>query len=199
MTPPKALYDPDPEYSDKARKAHYQGTVILWLIVGADGLPRNIRVQRSLGMGLDEEAIKAVKLWRFQPSMKDGHPVPVMVNVEVNFRLYQLLPHPDSASDPPRFPGVKTSKYPLVLHLTEGVARAANGENVQGYHADIVDGGQQLEAQIYCENNTPQCLGLSPGTYPARWVTQGSTLEILGLNGGNSDWTKTVYSVGAKN
>jgi len=88
VSAPKALYAPDPEYSEEARKAKYQGTVVLWLVVDAGGRPQQIRVQRSLGMGLDEKAIEAVKLWKFDPARKDGQAVPVMINVEVNFRLY---------------------------------------------------------------------------------------------------------------
>jgi protein TonB len=88
VSAPKALYAPDPEYSEEARKAKYQGTVVLWLVVSADGRPQQIRIQRSLGMGLDEKAIEAVKQWKFDPARKDGQPVPVMINVEVNFRLY---------------------------------------------------------------------------------------------------------------
>ncbi len=88
VSAPKVLYEPDPEYSEEARKAKYQGTVVLWLVVSAEGKPQDIRVQRSLGMGLDEKAIEAVRQWRFDPAKKDGHPVPVMINVEVNFRLY---------------------------------------------------------------------------------------------------------------
>ncbi|MGA9472495.1 MAG: energy transducer TonB [Terriglobales bacterium] len=88
VSAPKAIYDPDPEYSEEARRAKYQGTVLLWIVVGADGKPRDIRVERSLGMGLDEKAIEAVKQWRFEPSLKDGQPVAVQVNIEVSFRLY---------------------------------------------------------------------------------------------------------------
>jgi len=57
-------------------------------VVSADGKPQQIRVQRPLGMGLDEKAIEAVRQWRFEPAKKDGQAVPVMINVEVNFRLY---------------------------------------------------------------------------------------------------------------
>jgi TonB family protein len=88
VSAPRPIYDPDPEYSEEARHAKYQGTVLLWVIVGPDGRPRDIRVQRSLGMGLDEKAVEAVGQWRFEPAMKDGHPVAVQVNIEVNFRLY---------------------------------------------------------------------------------------------------------------
>ena len=88
VSAPRAIYDPDPDYSEEARKAKYQGTVLLWLIVGADGKPRDIRVQRSVGMGLDEKAIEAVEQWKFEPAMKDGRPVAVQVNIEVSFHLY---------------------------------------------------------------------------------------------------------------
>jgi len=88
VSAPKAIYNPDPEYSEEARKAKYQGTCVLWLVVGPDGRPRDIRVARSLGLGLDEKAIEAVKTWKFEPAMKDGKPVAVQINVEVSFRLY---------------------------------------------------------------------------------------------------------------
>ena len=85
---PRAIYNPEPEYSDEARRVKHQGVVVLSLIVDPQGQARNIRVARSLGMGLDEKAIDAVKKWRFAPGTKDGLPVAVQVNVEVNFRLY---------------------------------------------------------------------------------------------------------------
>jgi periplasmic protein TonB len=88
VTSPRVIFDPEPEYSDEARKLRTQGSVVLWLVVGADGHPRNIRVQHSLGLGLDEKAMAAVSQWRFEPAHLDGKPVPVMINVEVSFRLY---------------------------------------------------------------------------------------------------------------
>src|SRR6202451_4568366 len=88
VSAPKALDTPDPEYSEEARKAKYQGTCVLWLIVGPDGKPRDIAVARALGMGLDEKAIEAVRNWKFEPAMLNGKPVAVQINVEVNFRLY---------------------------------------------------------------------------------------------------------------
>jgi TonB family protein len=88
VSAPRALDTPDPEYSEEARKAKYQGVCILWLIVGPDGHPRDVKVARSLGMGLDQKAIEAVRKWKFEPAMKDGKPVAVQINVEVNFRLY---------------------------------------------------------------------------------------------------------------
>jgi TonB family protein len=88
VTAPRAIYDPEPEYSEEARKAKYQGIAILQVVVDAEGRARDIRVARSAGMGLDEKATEAVRQWRFEPGTKDGRPVAVVVNVQVNFRLY---------------------------------------------------------------------------------------------------------------
>jgi len=88
VSAPRTLYAPDPEYSEEARKAKFQGTVVLWMVVGPDGRPRDIRIARSVGMGLDEKALEAVRTWRFEPARKDGQPVAVQINVEVSFRLY---------------------------------------------------------------------------------------------------------------
>lgn len=88
VSAPRPIYAPDPEYSDEARKAKFQGSVVLAVVIGADGRPRDIRVSRSVGMGLDEQAESAVRNWRFEPAMKDGRPVAVIVEVEVVFRLY---------------------------------------------------------------------------------------------------------------
>ncbi len=87
VSAPRPIFDPDPEYSDEARQAKFQGTVMLWVVVGADGRAHEIRVQRSLGMGLDEKAIASVRGWKFAPGTKDGVPVAVQVNIEVVFRL----------------------------------------------------------------------------------------------------------------
>lgn len=88
VSAPRPLFAPDPDYTEEARKAKYQGTCVLWMVVGPDGRPRDIRVARSLGLGLDEKAIEALKQWRFEPGMKDGKPVAVQISVEVSFRLY---------------------------------------------------------------------------------------------------------------
>src|SRR6266567_1945689 len=88
VSPPRAIFKPDPEFSEEARKAKYQGVCTLGMIVGVDGRPSGIRVLSSLGMGLDEKAIEAVKNWKFEPAMKDGHPVRVEIAVEVDFHLY---------------------------------------------------------------------------------------------------------------
>jgi periplasmic protein TonB len=85
---PRAIFSPDPEYSEEPRKAKQQGIVVLSLTVGSDGRPRDIDVVRSLGMGLDEKAMEALRKWRFEPGRKAGVRVAMQVNVEVSFRLY---------------------------------------------------------------------------------------------------------------
>jgi protein TonB len=90
VSPPKAIFQPEAEFSDEARRAKYEGTVVVTLIVDANGNPQNVHVSRTLGMGLDEKAIEAVQKYKFKPAVdqKTGKPVPVMVSVEVRFRLY---------------------------------------------------------------------------------------------------------------
>jgi protein TonB len=88
VTAPRVIYSPEPEFSEEARKIKYQGMVTLEIVVGTDGRPRNLRIERSLGMGLDEKALEAVRTWRFEPGTKDGHPVSVQMNIEVHFNLY---------------------------------------------------------------------------------------------------------------
>lgn len=87
VSSPALLYKVEPEYSEEARKAKFQGTVMLSVVVDEKGNPRDIRVIRALGLGLDEKAIESVQKWRFKPGVKDGRPVPVIAQVEVNFRL----------------------------------------------------------------------------------------------------------------
>ncbi len=88
VSAPVATYQPEPDYSEEARKAKYQGEVELIVIVGTDGRAHDIRVARSLGLGLDEKAIESVKTWKFEPGKKDGIPVAVQVGITVEFRLY---------------------------------------------------------------------------------------------------------------
>lgn len=89
VSAPSLIYAPEAEFSDEARRAKYQGVCLISVIVDAQGNPRNLRVIRPLGMGLDQKALEAVQKYKFKPAMKDGRtPVPVMITVEVNFRLY---------------------------------------------------------------------------------------------------------------
>lgn len=87
VSSPMIIYKVEPEYSEEARKAKFQGTVIISAIVDVDGILKDIKVVRALGLGLDEKAIEAIQKWRFKPGVKDGKPVAVHVSIEVNFRL----------------------------------------------------------------------------------------------------------------
>lgn len=87
VSSPIPVYKVEPEYSEEARKAKFQGTVVLSIIIDEKGTPTNFKVVRPLGLGLDEKAIEAVSKWRFRPGVKEGKPVAVIATVEVNFRL----------------------------------------------------------------------------------------------------------------
>jgi TonB family protein len=86
-TPPSVISKVDPEYSEEARKAKYSGSVMLSIVVNTDGKAEDIKVVKSLGMGLDQKAIEAVQKWRFNPGKNKGVPVKVRAQIEVNFRL----------------------------------------------------------------------------------------------------------------
>lgn len=87
VSAPVPTYKPEPEYSEEARRAKFQGTVVLFVVVDESGNPRDLKVIRPVGLGLDQKAIEAVRKWKFRPGMKDGYPVPVQATIEVNFRL----------------------------------------------------------------------------------------------------------------
>jgi protein TonB len=88
VTVPEVIFNPEPSFSDEARKMKAQGIVLLLLVVGKDGQTYDIRVRQSLGMGLDEKAIEAVKRWRFRPATRNGQPVATQIAVQVDFHLY---------------------------------------------------------------------------------------------------------------
>jgi TonB family protein len=89
VRPPTIISKVEPQYSEEARKAGLEGMVLLKIVVDPEGKARDPKVLRSLGLGLDEQAIVAVNNWQFQPGVKDGQPVPVQAQVEVNFRLLE--------------------------------------------------------------------------------------------------------------
>ena len=88
VSQPIPIYQPEPEFSEEARKAKFQGVVTVSVIVDAQGKPQNVHVSRGVGMGLDEKAIEAVQQYRFKPAKKNGKPVAVYLNVEVNFEIF---------------------------------------------------------------------------------------------------------------
>jgi protein TonB len=87
VSQPKVLVSADPEFSEEARKAKFSGNVLVYFIVDENGTPTHVRVARGVGMGLDEKAVEAVRLYKFKPGMKDGKPVKVEMAIEVNFQI----------------------------------------------------------------------------------------------------------------
>jgi TonB family protein len=84
---PSLISKVEPEYSEEARSAKYSGTVLLKVVVDVDGLAKNFEVLKALGLGLDEQAVLAIQRWKFKPGEKNGVPVAVMAQIEVNFKL----------------------------------------------------------------------------------------------------------------
>jgi len=84
---PSVEYQEDPRYSVEGRRRGTEGTVVLWAIVDVDGRAHNIRVQKTLGDGLDEQAIEALKQWKFAPAYSAGKPVAAPINIVISFRL----------------------------------------------------------------------------------------------------------------
>ena len=87
IKPPRVAQKAEPEYTDMARLSKLEGTAVLKIVVGADGLAHDIELVRGVGLGLDENAATAIAKWVFHPATKDGVPVPVHATVEVNFKL----------------------------------------------------------------------------------------------------------------
>lgn len=87
VSAPQVIYSVEPEYSEEARKAHFQGLVVLSVVVDEQGRATDFRILEPLGFGLDEKAVEAVRKWRFRPGKKDGKPVAVVAHIEIRFRL----------------------------------------------------------------------------------------------------------------
>lgn len=87
IVPPQVAEKNDPEYTQEAKDAKIQGPVVLSMVVGVDQMAHDIKVTKSLDPGLDANAVASIKTWKFQPGTKNGKPVPVRAQVQVNFRL----------------------------------------------------------------------------------------------------------------
>jgi TonB family protein len=87
VKPPRLIAKVEPKYTEEARTAKIQGTVLVQVIVNESGFAENMKIIRSLDEGLDQCALDAIAQWQFDPGTKDGEPVPVLANIEVNFKL----------------------------------------------------------------------------------------------------------------
>ena len=86
VKPPRVISSPQPDYPQEARKEHTPGQIVIWMIVGSDGRPRDVKVNRGISPELDQAAVDAAEKWRFQPGTKEGKPVSVTIAVEFDFR-----------------------------------------------------------------------------------------------------------------
>jgi len=139
LTPPRPTHSPKPEYSKEARKKLIAGIVVLYLEVGTDGRPRNIKVVRSLGYGLDEEAIKAAEKWEFAPGTYNAIPVATAVNIEVTF-------HPYPKEWETSKPGPETSA-PAPSSSTGMPPDSTKVELINGVHAVYPEAAREKELQ----------------------------------------------------
>jgi TonB family protein len=158
VTAPRAVYQPDPEYSEEARLAQLQGTCVLWVVVGMDGKPHDVRIAHSLGLGLDEKSMEAIRTWRFEPAKKNGQAVSVQINVETSFRLSSselpvaLEPTAQNRTGSLGNPDKHTADYPLQLHLrfVKG-RRIANGYVITA-DGNIAGGAQPRKVTLTCRS-----------------------------------------------
>jgi TonB family protein len=88
VTAPIPTYKPEPPYPERARKAKYQGSTVIWIVVDAHGNVASARVEKPLGVGLDEATLETILTWKFKPATRGGVPVPVRVKVEISFRTF---------------------------------------------------------------------------------------------------------------
>ena len=88
VSPLSCAYCPDPPYTEKARRAKYSGTWVVWIVVNHLGEVESVRVFKPLGLGLDESAVNTVRTWKFHPAIREGVPVAVRMLVETSFRIY---------------------------------------------------------------------------------------------------------------
>jgi protein TonB len=88
VSAPVVIRSVDPDFTEQARRANFQGSVTLALIIDANGNPQNVHVTNHLGMGLDEKAVEAVQQYKFRPALYQGHPVAVQIVVDVDFHLH---------------------------------------------------------------------------------------------------------------
>jgi len=124
---PHLIHKVEPEYSNEARDARLEGTVLLYAEIGTDGRAANVRIVRGLGLGLNEKAIEAVREWEFASGMKDGKPIVVRATIEVNFRLSQ---NPKSTEESRAVAGagpwlrIRSEHFEMYTNATESSARS---------------------------------------------------------------------------
>jgi TonB family protein len=192
---PHPVYSPDPEYSEEARRVRLRGICVLSVILGKDGKPYDVRVERSLGMGLDEKSIEAIRAWRFEPARKNGQPVAVHLNVETSFwtdsPVVSLDPLPAAGTESTQLPVKNTDRYPLLVDVRFVTGKDTDDGYVVNAEATISEGAQPHKVTISC-GPKGKCFMLNSGKYPARRLN-ANEMELLGRKDGK--WQKARFSV----
>jgi TonB family protein len=178
---PNCLYCPEPQYSQEARDAKFQGIVVLQVIIQPDGHGTNIQVVKKAGLGLDERALEAVRSWTFKPALgPDGKPVATVTDIEVNFRLLDNVP-----TKPTQAPRVHAGPKEVTVVAGRWFERS-NGYGISVYiNVAILDGNKFVSPENAMKNQAAQkwtircsnCNGLNSGTYHG--TVDGDKLELL--------------------
>jgi TonB family protein len=164
---------PEPEYSEEARRAKWQGAVLLQVVIDENGVPQDIRVARSVGLGLDEKAIEAVQQWRFKPGLKDGKAVPVSANIEVNFRIPSADPVAMAApASKPITVGGRVMESRVVQRIPPVYPANARTARVQGTVQLSVTIGPDGRVQDVQALSGPAMLTQAAVQAVAQWVYQ---------------------------
>ncbi len=88
VSAPQVIHSVEPEFTEEARRANYQGNVSIRLIVDSQGNPQDVRLASHLGMGLEQKAVEAVRQYKFSPATYQGHAVSVQILIDVDFHLH---------------------------------------------------------------------------------------------------------------
>ena len=167
---------------------------MLSLVVGTDGKPEEVRVVHSLGLGLDEKSVEAVRAWRFEAGTKNGQRVAVEIHVETSFRLFTPgLPVALDGEALP-LPQKYAADYPLLIDL-----RFVRGTSlVDGYcvtaEGSVIAGGQPDKAVALTCGPKGKCFMLQASKYPARRLSS-TEMELLGRNEDDGKLQKAQFSV----
>jgi TonB family protein len=156
VSPPQLLNKVEPEYSEEARKARLSGAVVLYVVIRPDGHASGMRVIRSLGLGLDENAMTAVTQWAFQPGEKEGRKVSVAATIEVNFRLL-----PNHGFEP----GWHTQR--VVFQNADGVTRPSLLFAKFPPNGDPPEHGTVTVSCVIDEQGAPTALRVEKSTAPS--------------------------------
>ncbi len=137
VSAPVLIHKVEPEYSETAREAKYQGSPRLSIVVDAKGVPGEFKLVQGCGYGLDEMAVAAVRQWRFRPSMKNGEPVASVAQVEVNYRLMST---PNGVTPPRPSSGGQTLNSTTLVLAPGGSAPWSGTLRAPGYGKRLYSG-----------------------------------------------------------